>query len=129
MPVVDLGTGPGRVATAVTAGRSHTCALLFDKSVKCWGGNYYGALGIGGWHRGDEPGEMGDNLPAVDLGPDHVATAISAGSHHTCALLFDKSVKCWGDNSYQQLGTSDKVSYGKWRGSMGDNLPTLDFEY
>jgi len=97
LPAVDLGTG--RLATAISAGYQHTCALLDDKSVKCWGGNYYGALGIGGWHRGDEPGEMGDNLPAVDLGPDHVATAISAGSHHTCALLFDKSVKCWGNKS------------------------------
>jgi len=138
LPAVDLGTG--RFATAIDAGLEHACAILDDKSLKCWGNNQKGQLGIGNIYKptpGSDPvsdyvpGEMGDKLPVVDLGtgPGRVATAVTAGRFHTCALLFDKSVKCWGDNSYQQLGTSDKVSYGKWRGSMGDNLPTLDFEY
>jgi alpha-tubulin suppressor-like RCC1 family protein len=56
-------------ATAISAGQSHTCALLDDKSVKCWGYNYYAQLGLGDTNtRGDASGEMGDDLPAVDLG-------------------------------------------------------------
>lgn len=66
---VDLGAG--RSATALSAGRNHVCAVLDDGSVKCWGNGDWDKLGIGSgfWdNRGDEAGEMGDGLPAVDLG-------------------------------------------------------------
>ena len=56
-------------ARAVAVGSAHTCALLDDDKVKCWGRNDFGQLGLGDTaNRGDDPGEMGDNLPAVDLG-------------------------------------------------------------
>ncbi len=124
LPAVDLGTG--RTATAITAGYRHTCALLDDGSVKCWGWN-------GGWlglednlDRGDGPGEMGDALPAVDLGAGRTATAISAGERHTCALLDDGSVKCWGGNTYGQLAHDGVNNIGDNAGEMGDDLPPID---
>ena len=55
-------------ATAIAAGNSHTCALLDNASVKCWGRNSYGQLGIDNTRNmGDESGEMGDNLNAINL--------------------------------------------------------------
>ena len=43
-----------------------TCALLDNATLKCWGENTTGDSGIGDFNRrGDGPGEMGDNLPAV----------------------------------------------------------------
>jgi len=66
LPTVNLGTG--RTATSIDAGDYHTCAVLDNASVKCWGNNDYGQLGIGNTtHMGDGSGEMGDNLNAIDL--------------------------------------------------------------
>jgi Ca2+-binding RTX toxin-like protein len=63
---VDLGTG--RTAESIAPGVFHTCAVLDDDSIKCWGGNSSGELGLDDTvSRGDQPGEMGDALPAVDF--------------------------------------------------------------
>ncbi|MBN1611251.1 MAG: hypothetical protein JW940_31755, partial [Polyangiaceae bacterium] len=121
LPAVDLGTG--RSAVAITAGGGHTCALLDDGSARCWGSNGYGRLGLGDTEdRGGQPGEMGDNLPAVDLGTGRSAVAIVAGSHHTCALLDGGSLSCWGYNFVGQLGLGATEDRGDQPGEMGDNL-------
>jgi alpha-tubulin suppressor-like RCC1 family protein len=87
LPAVQLGTG--RSAVALALGSFHSCALLDDASVKCWGTNSReGRLGLGDVnHRGDKVGSMGDSLPAVQLG--RTAVQLVAGSVHTCALLDD----------------------------------------
>ncbi|MEE8480126.1 MAG: RCC1 domain-containing protein [Desulfobacterales bacterium] len=65
--MIDLGTG--RTSVAIDAGTNFICALLDNGAVKCWGDNGFGELGQGDTNdRGDLPGEMGDNLPASDLG-------------------------------------------------------------
>ena len=53
---------------------------------------------------GDVGGELGDNLPEVDLGTGRRAVPMASGRYHTCALLDDASVKCWGRNADGQLG-------------------------
>ena len=63
--------GPVASAVDVFSGpqAASTCARFGDGTLKCWGYNIYGQLGYGDTaHRGDGPGEMGDALPAVDLG-------------------------------------------------------------
>ena len=78
LPTVNLGTG--RTATAIAAGKIHTCALLDNASVKCWGYNDNAQLGIDNTTTmGDNTGEMGDNLPSIDLGTGRTATAIAVG--------------------------------------------------
>ena len=111
----------------IAAGRTHTCALLYDGSVKCWGGNTKGQLGLGDTqNRGAGAGEMGDNLPTVDLGPGRSAKSIATRHEHVCAILDDDSVKCWGGNDYGQLGYGDTQNRGDGAGEMGDNLPSVD---
>ena len=125
LPEVDLGTG--RTAKHVTAGGYHTCTILDDDSVKCWGSNTSGQLGIGdSSNRGDAANEMGDNLPAVDLGTNRIAKHVTAGGQHTCALLDDDSVKCWGYTGNGQLGLGDTSNRGGAANQMGDNLPEVD---
>ena len=124
LPAVSLG--PGRTALQLTAGFSHTCARLDDGSVKCWGGNTSGQLGLGDTlSRGTAPGQMGAALPAVDLGPGRSAVQVSAGDLHTCARLDDGSVKCWGDNTYGKLGLGDTLIRGNAPGQMGAALPAV----
>ncbi len=124
LPAVNVGTG--RTAIGISAGSQHACALLDDHSVKCWGFNADGGLGLGHTnHIGDGPGEMGDNLPPVDLGTSRTATAVSAGGIETCAVLDDASVKCWGSNFDGQLGQGSTDSIGDQPGEMGDALPPV----
>jgi hypothetical protein len=96
LPAIDLGQY--RVLS-VSVGLSHTCALLSNGDVKCFGFNDFGQLGLGDFdNRGDDPDEMGAALPPVDLGPATVVQRIVSGLYHTCALLQDKQLKCWGGN-------------------------------
>src|SRR2546421_12170564 len=76
--------GPARSATWVAGGASHLCAVLDDASVKCWGFNDAGQLGLGDSDdRGDAKGEMAGSLPAVDLGSGLSATTVAAGYLHS----------------------------------------------
>jgi len=96
---VNLGTG--RTAVSVSSGRDHTCAVLDNGSLKCWGRNYYGELGIGGT---TGYGVQYTTPQTVDLGTGRTAVSVSLGQYHTCAILDDDSLKCWGYNGYGQLG-------------------------
>ncbi len=101
-PVVDLP----RAARAITAGDYHTCAILDDGSVRCWGYDANGRLGAGL--------PLFDTVtrptPALNLGPGRTAVAISAGSAHTCAVLDNGAVTCWGFNGNGQLGQGSTTS-------------------
>lgn len=124
LPTVNLGTG--RFAKQLVAGGYHTCVLLDTNQVKCWGQNTFGQLGLGNTnHRGDNPNEMGDNLPVVNLGSGRTALAITAGYAHTCAILDNYQLKCWGYNSNGQLGLGDTNHRGDNAGEMGDSLPVV----
>lgn len=106
----------GQSATAISSSAYHTCALLVDGGVKCWGYNDRGQLGYD--HTltlGDGPNEL-NNLTAVDLGLP--ATQIAVGEGHTCALLNDGHIKCWGSNMFGQLGYNDTTDRGNSVGSM-----------
>ena len=111
---------------ALAAGLYHTCALLSDGTVKCWGINGQGQLGLGDTaNRGDAANELGDKLPAVALGMGKTAKALAAGPGHTCAVLSDDTVKCWGYNFSGQLGLGDTADRGDAANELGDSLPAV----
>lgn len=144
LPFVDLGTG--RTAVSLTAGDAHTCALLDNGAVKCWGKGYFGQTGLERWHSmGQAAGQMGDDLPALDLGTSSAPASsrralrglqaaaatpvavesISAGGQRSCAIVDGGSVKCWGNAFAGALGLGDETDRGGRAGQMGDSLPTL----
>ena len=104
------GTSEGLAATfggsvaQIATGYSHTCALLANRTVECWGSNAAGQLGDGTL--------TNRRTPVIVAGLSSV-TAIAAGIH-TCALLADTTVRCWGSNTAGELGN----------GTISQNSPT-----
>ena len=111
-PAIDLG---GQ-ATAIASGNFHSCAILEDGSVRCWGQNSEGQLGYGNTDTvGDD--ESPDDAGPVPLGSGETATAITAGRFHTCALLESGDVRCWGTRlslpgQVENIGDNEPASAG-----------------
>ena len=106
-PVDVSGLSSG--VTAIDANGAHPCALIAGGGVKCWGDNSSGQLGNGTATGPDTCPGVGPATPCsttpVDVsGLSGGVTAIATGGSHTCALMADGGVKCWGDNSFGQLG-------------------------
>jgi alpha-tubulin suppressor-like RCC1 family protein len=93
---------PGPVAS-LSAGSTHTCAVLEDGQVVCWGSNSSGQLGLGHTDRIGDDETVDAATGSVPLpGP---AVEVAAGSEHTCARLETGDVICWGRQAEGQLGT------------------------
>lgn len=75
----------------------HTCAVLDDGSVWCWGYNSRGQLGDGTVYDRPRPVQV-QGLPA--------AVSVASGLGFTCAATTDGRVYCWGRNDYGQLGVA-----------------------
>jgi alpha-tubulin suppressor-like RCC1 family protein len=102
--VCPVGFAGGKRGVAcrprVAAGAGHTCALLANGTVKCWGvDNSSGQLG--------DNTQMAHAVPAAVTGLTNVA-ALDAGRDTTCAILGDGTVKCWGANGDGQIGDNTK---------------------
>lgn len=82
-------------AVSVSAHAVHSCAVIGDGTIRCWGSNQMGQLGDGSFE---------DSFrPVTVVGIDD-AIAVAAGVFHTCALHSGHTVSCWGYNGYGQLG-------------------------
>jgi cysteine-rich repeat protein len=121
--ILPVNLGNGRAATAIAAGENYTCALLDNKSIKCWGENSAGQLGQNSLtNLGDEVGEMAA-LSGIELGDGRKGAIIAAGGNTTCALLDDQSLKCWGKNTFGQLGQGNTTDIGDAAGEMKSLVP------
>jgi alpha-tubulin suppressor-like RCC1 family protein len=105
--------GPGGVGYltgvhSVEPGSQHTCAILDDTTVWCWGSNFNGELGNGNsTGRSETPVQvLGEN--GVGVMTD--ATKIIAGRYSSCAVKANLTVSCWGLNDYGQLGNGSMTS-------------------
>jgi alpha-tubulin suppressor-like RCC1 family protein len=118
----QLGAAANGPASAVSAGggldaggveRGHTCAVRPDTTVACWGRNADGQLGDG-----STTDRSGPVTVQIDTDPDpaHVTlanltgvTQVVTGGFHSCALVNDGTVWCWGANVHGQLGDGTVV--------------------
>lgn len=127
LPFIDLGTN--LPIAQISASSCFTCVLISDGTVRCFGINNRGNLGIGTQTTiGGKPYEMGTNLTKTNLGTGRIVKMLFNGyiAIHTCALLNGDKLKCWGRNNIGQLGYGDTVDRGTSVDQMGDNLPEVD---
>jgi len=93
-PVPELVAG-GQHFTAIDAGNGHTCGLTTLGKIYCWGSGVWGQVG-------DGARSLYQTTP-VPVNGDHIFTALSLGSSHSCCLAVGR-VFCWGYDGYEQLG-------------------------
>src|SRR5690554_2266450 len=134
-------------------GYNHSCFILSNENVSCWGSNQYGQLGHGNKTKeeiekellerrknGDviteeeieaEQNKLSSSTPVKVKDSNGVMTGaikISAGENHTCALLAGGNVKCWGSNSNGQLGNSQLSTQGKKASSTAVDVNVNDLQ-
>jgi alpha-tubulin suppressor-like RCC1 family protein len=100
------GGGPpvgcvAQVATSIGQDGGHTCALTSDGAVWCWGRDHRGQVGDGQFITSGPPYGVPSPTRVADL---EGASAVSLGERHSCALLADGSLWCWGWDQDDQLG-------------------------
>jgi alpha-tubulin suppressor-like RCC1 family protein len=109
-PDASFSLPPQRLAV----GDEHACLVDDVGHVRCWGRNNFGQLGYGDTQtRGDAPGEI-EALVDIDIGG--MAVAVAAGWQHSCVLLTDGKVRCWGKGS--ALGYGMTTNRGDVPGTM-----------
>ncbi len=110
-----------KVATAIAAGKYHTCAIINGKGY-CWGYNKYGQLGNGYDCGGSEcsnptPQLLFDSNTGTNTGlvAEYDIIKIAAGDTHSCAIPKEEGdsghAYCWGENANGQLGTLGYADY------------------
>jgi len=104
-PEVDVGP-VGRLV----AGAEHTCVLLTEGKVACWGAGTNGRLGYGNVNDvGDD--EVPRAAGTVDLGGGQVSV-LAAGAAHTCAAVPGIAMRCWGAFAEGRLGNNAMEDIG-----------------
>jgi alpha-tubulin suppressor-like RCC1 family protein len=88
--------------TQLALTQASTCALLASGGVTCWGDNLYGQLGDGS--------STPRRTPTTQVSQVSDAVHIASGQDHTCVVLTSGATRCWGKNSFSQLGTGASSS-------------------
>ncbi|MDP2600226.1 MAG: hypothetical protein Q8P84_05770 [Deltaproteobacteria bacterium] len=108
--VLDATTGVALTgATALFVGGGQSCVLVNNGGVKCWGQGVQGQTGTGvllAW-----PNRTPMATDVVGLGANSGVLKVALGDYHSCAILADKTVQCWGWNVRAVLGRGSGTGY------------------
>jgi alpha-tubulin suppressor-like RCC1 family protein len=112
---VAVQVGTDNTWKSVSAGDTHTCGTRADGSLRCWGSNGAGTVGIGNFNT-PQPSP-------IQVGTNMTWSTVDAGYAHTCATRTDGTLWCWGRNNVGQLGIGNfdpqpapvQVSGNSWK--------------
>ncbi len=111
--VTNLGFG----ISALAGGYRHTCATTWQGEMKCWGANYDGQLGNGT--------AVDSTTPVTVSGLTFGVSEMVARGSHTCAVITDGGIRCWGYNGNGQLGTGNTTSFTSPQSVVGLTVPAI----
>jgi alpha-tubulin suppressor-like RCC1 family protein len=101
LPTLALGAGSPAAQQVITGGR-HTCVVTTGGSLRCWGMNDFGQLGIGSTSPigggANDMANLAESLAGV--------VEAAAGKNHTCAALAGNTVRCWGSGTSRENGST-----------------------
>lgn len=122
--LAEVDFGSSSPVIDVLLGDDHTCGLLRDGTLRCWGDNSDGQSGIDEIDSyGNGVGETPENRAAPDLGAGLYATSIAGSYDYSCAILNNDTIKCWGyDNDYATLGVPAYFDLGVGDGDPMDEM-------
>ena len=83
----------GGQVKALSLGSDFSCALLVGGSIRCWGRNDCGQLGLG--HMEDLGKQQGP-LAACPVNVGDKAKMLSVGPAYACVLMESQKIRCWG---------------------------------
>ena len=127
LPEVQLPTG-FVIEQLLVLGDS-TLLLSTEGEALAFGYNGVGQIGLSDDNPmiGDQSSDMGDYMDPIDLGTDFYPIQLGGGHWTACAISSQNTAKCWGLNTYGQLGLGDTNNRGREADEMGDNLQIIDF--
>ncbi|MEO8796984.1 MAG: hypothetical protein ABI551_03790, partial [Polyangiaceae bacterium] len=96
----------GKKALAISNGFGHTCAVLEDRTVACWGYNAEGSCGV----PPPAGGTTYTQAPIVVPGISNAAH-VASGSYHSCVTTTDGALWCWGYNYQGSIGVAGDGGY------------------
>lgn len=97
---------PGTQWTSVFTSSGHTCGIMVNASLYCWGVNNYGQLGDNSTTQRLVPRDVSWGATWASL-PGH---GFYDNGYHTCAIRVDTSLWCWGLNNWGQAGVGSAAS-------------------
>jgi alpha-tubulin suppressor-like RCC1 family protein len=119
VPASSLSSGVG----SVSVGNFHTCAKLTSAEARCWGQNNYGQVG---------DGSTTDRLTPVPVyGLGNEVSKITSGAYHSCIITTKGAVRCWGQNTYGQMGngTDTNLTVPGWVSGLDSNVSDIASGY
>merc|ERR1711988_864602 len=111
---------------AVSAGSLHSCGIQYDGSLSCWGANTAGQTDVPCWNEESAQwAECGTAGAVIKVGWQQVA----CGETHTCGILRDGTLKCFGDNRYAQSDVPVGLIAAECDPTLGDFVTLEEREY
>ncbi len=102
---IGCDAGACLTVTDISAGSAHSCAVLSNGTVRCWGYTNLSLLFLCFVNDPAEPGSF--TLQPTEVPGLTDAKSIGSGNAHNCIVTQADTVRCWGWNGFGRLGTGD----------------------